>query len=295
MLSDFSVIKKCIKSLDDFVWARLFENDVLTQINLFHYTTEEAKNKIVSNDEICLRFSSCSKLLDKNEGTQMLEAYYYVCGKLYETNKIEADFYNKLKTISMESISNRKKDAWILSFSQNGCSQYMKCRYAPGNGWIIGLLGLAFDGLYELNAKISTKKVNYGFESMCNYLEEAILHLYECYNYELNNCQTDAELVNQKLTKATLNILMTVCFSYKSADYATEEEIRVVAFLQNDVKLRSSADGSIKLVWEENIPYLYFSRQTYEYMISQKLSEVDDSVFNKSCVTSQEIKQYYNA
>ena len=57
-------------------------------LKLFHYTSKDKKEKIFGNDKLVLWFSRADKFLDKNEGTQILEPYYYACGELYDKKVI---------------------------------------------------------------------------------------------------------------------------------------------------------------------------------------------------------------
>ena len=72
----------------------IFDITHIEALKLFHYTSKDKKEKILGNDKLVLWFSRADKFLDKNEGTQILEPYYYACGELYDKKVIEKNFYD---------------------------------------------------------------------------------------------------------------------------------------------------------------------------------------------------------
>ena len=119
-------------------------------IRLFHYTTNESKEKIVNADSITFKFSNANDFLDKNEGIHIMEPFYHACGTMYERGEIDGSFYAMLKNIQAKDIVENVETAWILCFSRDGCSQFLKERYAPKDGWVLALNNLhQFALLYQ--------------------------------------------------------------------------------------------------------------------------------------------------
>ena len=120
-------------------------NSILT---LFHYTKEETSKQIVRNDSIVLRFTEGKCFSDKNEGILIFEPYRFICNKLWNYGKFNKAFYDLLCGITNEDIRSLSEQRWIFCFSNNGNSKYLKERYAPRDGKIIGIHFLDLHGIF---------------------------------------------------------------------------------------------------------------------------------------------------
>ena len=136
----------------------------ITPLSLYHYTSNESKNKIVNekNESVNFRLTKASEFLDKNEGTYILEPYFHACGFLYDNCMIDYDFYTLLKSINPSDIAKRAHNLWILCLTAEGYSKFMKERYAPNDGWLIELDEKSFDNLvYAFSSDINNNYPNY--------------------------------------------------------------------------------------------------------------------------------------
>ena len=104
---------------------------------LYHYTNADAKQKIVDGKKLDFQLTKTDPFLDKNEGTSILEPYYHACGHLYETGKIDSEFFLIARSITAQMLRNHVADLWALCLTPHGCSSFMKERYAPNDGWIL--------------------------------------------------------------------------------------------------------------------------------------------------------------
>ena len=120
--------------------------------NLFHYTRKANIDKIDAGSFIRLRFSKVTDFLDKNEGSSILEPFYHACGSLYDKDIIDKTFFDIARNISYKEIIKQRKHVYIICFSKNGCSPFLKERYSAKDGILIPVKNI---GLIIL----STKKI----------------------------------------------------------------------------------------------------------------------------------------
>ena len=191
---------------------------------LFHYTYDEKKGKIVSQDNVVFKLSRIDQFLDRNEGFHILEPFYHACGDLYENKIIDENFYKTLLSIKQYDILNSFLGVWVLCFSKNGNSVFLKRRYAAGKGWILGIVSncldeicIDFPGNY---GTINLYEVVYSFNKMVRVIENAIKKYYKHYKNE----PTEQSVCKQEIA----SWLGEYSLIYKSADYKFEEEIRLV-------------------------------------------------------------------
>ena len=82
------------KSLDDFLYEVLFfplsTDPSNSPLVLYHYTNDEAKQKIVDEEThtVIFRFTRASQFTDKNECIYIIEPYVHACGCLYDSSLI---------------------------------------------------------------------------------------------------------------------------------------------------------------------------------------------------------------
>ena len=271
-----------------------------TYKQLFHYTYDEKKKKIVVGDNIVLKLSRVDDFLDKNEGYQILEPYYHACGHLYETGVINKDFYLTLINVKDKDLKAKFTKAWIICFSKNGNSEFLKRRYAAGDGWV---LGISFDRLYtaetglfkcvehsdrehtnfnssEPNCDISLCEVKYSFDEMFRFITESLTKYYQIYK----SMQKYDDKTKEEIVVDIVNWLEDFCLRYKSPIYEPEEEIRLICKLganfsfwedrENGIQVELSidcGDDVIEIVLDKN----WLTRET------QKPNDTDDTELNK--------------
>ena len=290
---------KC-KSLNAWGWDlclhRFEELESKQFLNLFHYTTDANKNRIVSENGIDFKFSRAEKFLDKNEGVQIMEPFYHACGRLHEYGEIDDEFFGVIRSIVVDDMEN-EEDLWILCLSQNGCSSYMKERYASRNGWIIGvqahaLKDLKFDFDNALG-DIRIVAVQYSHAKMRRIFESDLKKLYRWYcNDKKKNTFGSKKALRQRLKDVIIGRLSFYRYCYKNSDYKHEEEIRVLVNIKpgfvewsspnNDISLQRGKDN-------KKIELHLILGHEYKYLVSQKVNWVNSTKLNKSFVTEKEI------
>lgn len=269
-------------------------------LKLFHYTSNESKEKIIKDDYIDFRLTRAEDFLDKNEGTQILEPFHHACGILYENDEIDGDFYGVLHDINADMIRKYNSGAWILCLTPNGNSKYMKSRYAPKDGWIIGL------NIVPLEDLCNNFNQQYGEFDLCTVeyslakMRDKFLHnLRKIYSYYQKYLKHD-EYNSKDKTKSTLREFMIQyismnCYCYKSSDYKKEEEIRLICYPQPDFSSWESEDGSIKLLMalDNNDPklHLLLGNRNSLYCCRDKLNWIDSKDLNKNVLQADEIRR----
>jgi hypothetical protein len=230
---------------------------------LFHYTNNENKEKIVVKDKVVFKLSRVDQFLDKNEGYQILEPYYHACGYLYESGIIEKDFFLILKNIKAKDLQTKFANAWVVCFSKNRNSEFMKRRYASGDGWI---LGISFDRLHtidtgifdcidhltsndinldshEFNGDFSLYEVEYSFDKMFRFITESLHKYYVIYK---SKRRYDGE-TKEEIVADIVNWLEDFCLRYKSNLYEQEEEIRLICKPESGFSSWEDSDYGIQI------------------------------------------------
>lgn len=263
---------------------------------LYHYTNDEAKNKIVDEKSrtATLRFTRASQFADKNEGIHIIEPYVHAYGCLYDSGVISKDFYLFLKSIKADSLNSGQKDPWIFCFTAEGNSKFMKEKYAPGDGWLIELLKSPFERLernFSLSDTmypnyISLANVEYSYLKIKTLIQEMLSHLYRCYQND-----TNAEEKKKKLAyTAVAQYLSMYNLFYKSESYRDEKEIRLVCNINPDLKEWNDPDDANTLLYFEN-DYLFLKLSGNSYRQSFHDLDVYNSIeLNKQMITSQEVR-----
>ena len=264
---------------------------------LFHYTYDSNFRQIVENDFVKLRFSRADEFLDKNEGIQILEPFYSACGILYDTHKIDKDFFLIARGISADDVRYNSRGTWIFCFSKNGYSDFMKVRYAPNDGWVLGfsafnLWHLCYDFPGEC---IRLEKVIYSFRKMRNEFKKKLINIYNCYCHDrANEIYKDDIKLQSDLKKALISCLIEYCFCYKNSAYKNEEEIRLICCPQEGFAYWESDDSCAKLFFgvHEHLPRLYLELKKDQYLMSssENMDVCDTTELNKCYISSTEIK-----
>lgn len=264
---------------------------------LFHYTHNSKKEKIVGKNKVVFKLSRVDKFLDKNEGYQILEPYYHACGHLYEIGAIDKDFYLTLISIKEQDLQRRLSNVWVICFSKNGCSEFMKRRYAAGDGWILGIsfhrmhtidTGI-FSAEYNSNSDYNNEffgdfsllEVRYSFEEMFEFIKERINEYYKIYKSK----QTYNDKTKERIVLDITNWLEEFCLLYKNPLYKQEEEIRLICKpnkgfsswedAESGIKIKTFFDGddvTIEMVLDKK--WLTFESQSLNDGLSTKMNKL---------------------
>jgi len=264
---------------------------------LFHYTYDANKVKIVGQNEVVLKLSRVDKFLDKNEGYQILEPYYHACGDLYESGSIDKGFYLILRGINEKDLQSYFSNVWVVCFSKNGNSNFIKRRYAAGDGWI---LGISFDRLHtvdtgifcaecnsvrednnEFDGDFSLCEVRYSFDEMFEFIKKSLYVYYKIYESK----QIYDDKTKEEIVVDITNWLKEFCLYYKNPLYEREEEIRLVCKLksefsswedpENGIQIQSSIDGYdavIEMLLDKN--WLVYESQKPDRYSNSELNRV---------------------
>lgn len=283
------------KNLDDMIWEiGLFhpKNQNNDQYSAFyHYTNAEAKNCISREDHtLDFRFSRIDKFLDKNEGNHILEPYIYSCGRLYNNEKINESFYKMICDIKKNFDSHIQKvgkSVWVLCYSTDGNSLYMKEKFAPRDGWIISVNGLAQkdlrrDFVNSGSVTFECFEVVYSFKKMASLIEKELLKLYSFYNKD-NSLDKD-----EKLKELILNLLFQYSPIYKGLEYKEEREIRFIVSVYNE--FHNIQFDSIRLFMEKHHLHLRLNSK-YFLEASQNINKFWKYSINKYILTAEEIQK----
>lgn len=278
----------------DKVWHILHHPQNVPSANiakLFHYTYDENKRKIVGQDKVVFQLSRVDKFLDRNEGYQILEPYYHACGELYENKVIDKNFYKLLVSIGQDDLSKFWGNAWVICFSKNGNSPFLKRRYAAGDGWILGILFNFVDNICinipdDCEICVDLYEIRYSLNKMCRIIKKALTSYYALYKQE----SAEDSVCKLEITEW----LGAYSMIYKSADYKPEEEIRLVCTFPPDfsswesedheVQFKSSVDG-----YDAKMQMI-LSKGKLIYQ-SQELNPLFDTVLNKTMLRGEDIRK----
>ena len=261
--------------------------------HIFHYTYEDNKEKITFHDKAVFLLSRIDHLLDENEGIQILEPYYHACGALVEDEHIDKDFYKILRSVNKEDINNTLSNTWVLCFSKNGNSNFLKRRYAAGDGWILGInFGYLKDVCMDFPndyGTIDLYEVKYSFKYLMRFMKTSISKYYEFCKQE----PIDAD----RCKKEIVNWLSAYSFIYKNADYKQEEEIRLVCKFDSDFLWKSEDHGvqfESSVIGGEPTIKIVLDKEKLVYE-SQKLEKCFDTRLNKTILSGEEIRKVFHS
>ena len=255
---------------------------------LFHYTSNKKKEKIVTPDKVIFKLSRISQLLDRNEGYQILEPYYHACGELYQDGTIDRNFYELLTSVQQNDISKSFVGMYVLCFSKNGNSSFMKRRYAAGDGWILGgnldkLEDICIDTPDGFNC-IVLYEVKYSFMKIVRFIKNCLKKYYDFYK------QQDIE--DSEVKGAIVKWLSGHSLVYKATDYKFEEEIRLVCKLSPGAsKLGNNECGVQFEIFADNDEVglkMIFDKKWLIYE-SQDLEPCFDLKLNKNIISKKSI------
>ena len=258
---------------------------------LYHYTNEVANQKTLDGKTLNFQLTKTDAFLDKNEGTSILEPYYHACGHLYETGKIDSEFFLIARSITAQMLRNHVADLWALCLTPHGCSSFMKERYAPNDGWI---LSFTSDALAELRLAFPKKygrferiQIQYSFKKMKRLMESILKKIFYAYKKDL---ETQLPNVREAVTKLLLHIVYYYGLRYKGKEYQEEKEVRLLFRLAKNVRpfiwtsnvknleVRFSNNGG-----EESVHLILGS--PYFYQATQEMSIYNDERLNSPRLT----------
>ena len=264
---------------------------------LYHYTNADAQQKIVDGKKLDFQLTKTDAFLDKNEGTSILEPYYHACGHLYETGKIDSEFFLIARSITAQMLRNHVADLWALCLTPHGCSSFMKERYAPNDGWIISFtsdalaeLWLAFPKKYGRFERI---QIQYSFKIMKRRLESILKRIFNAYK---KDSKAQVPNLREEVTKLLLRIVYFYGLRYKGRDYKEEKEVRLLLRLEKNVRpfiwtskvknleVRFSNNGG-----KESVHLIFGS--PYFYQATQEMSLYNDERLNSPSLTSETIQK----
>ncbi len=277
-------------------WESILVNmnsNKVDECSLFHYTRSEIKKHIVKEKELCFQATQLRDFLDKNESYHVFEPYYHVCGKLYNDGEFNRRFYDLLRSVRPDNLKMHD-DAWIICFSSNGNSIYMKERYAPKNGCIIGVNRTAFDFSFPNEYGIVlVSKVSYRSNKLEAELTKIIKRIYNGYEQDKNdNVYGDMRSLNKATKLCIINHLSMYNYCYKSSDYSGEEEIRVLFKVKKDFEKWKCPETGVIIelvkIKSKNKLQVHIDNR-YQYGVSKSPVSSDNSKYNKSFISGHEI------
>lgn len=261
----------------------------------YHYTFAKGKEGIVHGKELEFLMSKTTDFLDRNEGTSILEPYYHACGHLYETGKIDSDFFMIARSITAGMLRRHHSNLWALCLTPHGCSTFMKERYAPKDGWIISFQSRA---LLDLQCDFPKKygrferiQIQYSFNEMQRLMEDILKKSYDAY-------KKDLALKIQNAKKGLRNWLLRVLYyyglRYKAAEYEHEGELRLLFTLESTFSDWTSEDGSLRVFFgkkgKKDVLHLVLG-QPYFYQATQEMSLYNDERLNSPCLKQETIQK----
>lgn len=229
--------------------------ETIGYISYYHYTKSDIINKIIG-EKIDFMFTRSKDFLDKNEGSHILEPYIHALGSLYNKNLINKSFYDLLRKINNKRLNQNAKNKWILCFSRDGCSKYMKEKYAPNDGKIININPEPFEILSTYSdvnkLYVNIYDIDYSYKQMKKHLEKKIKYIYECYKKDVENSEVTITKLNKQVKEIMEMDLSILQFFYKSEIYKEEKEIRVLCEVHDEFEeeITKDSDDEIKLCFK---------------------------------------------
>ena len=262
---------------------------------LYHYTNAVAKQKIVDGKRLDFQLAKTDAFLDKNEGTSILEPYYHACGHLYETGKIDSEFYLIARSITAQMLRDHDTDLWALCLTPHGCSTFMKERYAPKDGWIISFQSLALLNLQcdfpKKYGRFESIQIQYSFNEMQRLMEDILKKSYDAYKIDL---ALKIQNAKKELRNWLLRVLYYYGLRYKAAEYEHEGELRLLFTLESTFSDWTSEDGSLRVFFskkgKKDVLHLVLG-QSYFYQATQEMSIYNDERLNSPRLTSETIQK----
>ena len=180
---------------------------------MYHYTSADILPLILLENGIKIRFTDYRFLNDTSGGEEFPSIFQSQLERLYNSGKINEEFYNEACKLSIDKNPSR---LFVACFSENRDSLPMWNYYLKNGKYEGYSLGFDFSNINQIN-NISVLKVIYDDKNKENIIENMIMKAAE--NKELSVSQQCKELIDSAFQ---LSLLMKKqCFSH-------EKEIRLV-------------------------------------------------------------------
>ncbi len=292
-------------SLIDVPWEILISEMHLQRhcqtVNLFHYTsTETAKKYIIKENEDYLdfQFTKASELLDKNEGKSIIEPYYHACGYLYDKGIINESFYELVRSIKYNDF-DVSMNCWVLCFSKNGASSFLKERYAAKKCSIIGITKCFLDdAINEIqeskhSPKISINDLYYSFGNMKNEFVKILKTLFRCYRNDINSGML-TDNANELVRNIISDCLRHYSLCFKDSHYKNEEEVRIIFEPYVDFSKLSLDNDKVCFILENDRIHMRLDKNKYMYCTSNNIDCTNASDLNNTIISGDAIRKCYN-
>lgn len=224
-------------------YSAFFSNAEYNSVpELFHYTDNEAKSKIVCDSDISLKLTKVKNFQDKNEGRHILNVYDRVCRdflKQYTDRKFE-EIMRSVKNDFLPFL-NRNENKYVFCFSKSGNNKYLIDKYAHKNsetGCCIGLQAFAIEEFAD-NDWVNLLDVLYDSVRLAQSIRNVIIKAYQLKDQDFD----DLKIIH----KILLNQLLIYSLCYKSSEFEREEETRLVVSLPERPGLIFEGDVYLKM------------------------------------------------
>lgn len=261
----------------------------------YHYTNAKSKTSILTGKELDFCLSNTRDFLDRNEGIAILEPYYHACGRLYETGKIDKEFFLLARSVTPRKLRNYQGNLWVLCLTPHGCSPFMKERYAAKDGWIISFQMLAIDDLRVFFppecGRVEIVQMQYSLKRMQQRLESALSSIYKEYKKDRTSKIPNT---NRELKKLLLRTVSLYSTQYKGAEYKHEEEVRLICSIADEFTNWKYNDGEITLKTEgqgnKKTLHLILGEK-YFIQATQEMKKTNDKRLNKFHIDQKTIQE----
>lgn len=180
---------------------------------MYHYTSADIFPLILLENGIKIRFTDYRFLNDTSEGEEFPSIFQSQLERLYNSGKINEEFYNEACKLSVDKNPSR---LFVACFSENRDSLPMWNYYLKNGKYEGYSLGFDFSNINQMN-NISVLKVIYDDKTKNDIIESMIMKAAE--NKELSVSQQCKELIESAFQ---LSLLM------KKQCFCHEKEIRLV-------------------------------------------------------------------
>ena len=230
MQFDFSMVK----DLQELRWYALFLTDIPSSpgLNLFHYTSEEAREKIVQDKCIDFRLRRADHFPDNQEGKHIIPVFEEACRRCYNAGEIDLSFYNTLLSFvpAFDPICERLRHLYVLCFSKDDNNQHLIENYACKNGTrgvSIGIQNLALEKIeaelfktYHISGAIIQQDVLYNPEQTIQSLQKILRQVYLLSGQDNTEYSISRSIVIEQLS--------IYCLAYKDKSFEPEKETRII-------------------------------------------------------------------
>lgn len=241
-------VNKSAKNLESLFWNIVFDDNIgvnnpeLTT-ELYHYTNQKTLDECMLHSEsLELRLTNLTKFSDKEEGRHILPVLKCSLKESYQAKEIDQDFFNQM-TCEIDSYIQKSDDLsdwYVFCFSRNGDCEYLKKNYAcrdKKTGAVLGIQTLELLETAEGRKLMNNQEtgdhipiddlptvllcdVIYDPEIIKPKVRKIICKAYELYEENQENRKWLSKIVGAMVDLYKL--------LYKSSDFSSEEEIRLI-------------------------------------------------------------------